>query len=81
MKQSNMILHREKRNLESKMVEMEVHKFTADQQIEKYKAWIAELEAQNSFLEVLLKVSNEIKIDISPLKEHALPLRGKIHQV
>ena len=40
-----------------------------------------ELEAQNSTLEVLLKDANERKIDIAPLKEHSLMLRGKIHQV
>ena len=42
LKQSNMILDREKRNLESKMAEMEVQKSTADQQTEQYKARIVE---------------------------------------
>ena len=77
LKQSNMILDREKRNLESSKEKMEVEKSIADQ---KYKARIAELESQNSSLEVLLKVVNERNIDIDPLKEHALFLRGKIHQ-
>ena len=39
------------------------------------------LEAQNSSLEVLLKESNEQRMDISPLREHSLLLRGKIYQV
>ena len=60
---------------------MEAQKSTVDQQVEQYKAWITELEAQNSSLEVLLKESNERKMDIMPLKEHALLLRGKIYQV
>ena len=54
-----MTLDKEKMNLESKVVEMEVHKSTANQQIEQYKVRIAELESQNSSLEVLLKVANE----------------------
>ena len=40
-----------------------------------------ELEAQNSSLEVLLKEANERNMDIAPLREHALLLRGKIYQV
>ena len=36
---------------------------------------------QNSSLEVLLKASNERKIDIAPLREHALLLKRKIYQV
>ena len=63
------------------MVEMEVHKYIVDQQIEKYKVWIMKLEAQNSSLEVLLKEANEWKVDIEPLRDHALLLRGKIYEV
>ena len=39
------------------------------------------LDAQNSSLEVLLKATNERKMDIAPLRNHALLLRGKIYQV
>ena len=38
-------------------------------------------EAQNISLEVLLKATNERKMDITPLREHALSLRNKIYQV
>ena len=40
-----------------------------------------ELEAQNSSLEVLLKVTNERNMDITPIREHSLLFRGKIYQV
>ena len=60
---------------------MEGQKSTADQQTEQYNIRIMELEAQNSSLEVLLKESNEQKMDITPLREHSLLLWGKIYQV
>ena len=63
------------------MAEMKVQKSIDDQQTEQYKVRITELEAQNSSLEVLLKATNERKMDIAPLREHALLLRGKIYQV
>ena len=62
------------------MAEMEAQKSIANQQTEQYKVWIAELESQNSSLEVL-KVANERKMDITPQRENALLLRGKIYQV
>ena len=40
-----------------------------------------ELEEQSSSLEVLFKASNEWKMDITPLHEHALMLKNKIYQV
>ena len=63
------------------MAKMEVQNSIVDQRAEEYKVWIVELEAQNSSLEVLLKEANEWKMDIEPLREHALLLRGKIYQV
>ena len=45
LKLSNMTLDREKQKLESKWAEMEAKKSIVDQQIEKYKFWIMELEA------------------------------------
>ena len=76
-----MTLDREKKNLESKVAEMEVQKYTVDQETKQYKARTVELEAQNSSLEVYLKVANERKMEIVPLREHSLLLRGKIYQV
>ena len=51
---------------------MEVQKSTADKKWEEHRVQITELEAQNSSLEFLLKATNERKIDIAPLREHAL---------
>ena len=68
-------------NLERNMADMDVQKYIADQQTEQYKVQIAELEAQNSSFEVLLKVANEKKMDIAPLRENYLLVRGKIYQV
>ena len=39
------------------------------------------LEAQNTSLEVLLKVENEQKTDIETLTKHALMLKNKIYQM
>ena len=60
---------------------MEAQKSTIDQQTKQYKVWITELEAQNISLEVLLKATNEWNMDIKPMREHALLLRGKIYEV
>ena len=45
-----MTLDGENKYLESKVAEMKVHKSISNQQIEQYKVWIVELEAQNSSL-------------------------------
>ena len=74
-----MTLDKEKNILERKMAEMEAQKSTVDQQEKQYKVRIMELEAQNSSLELFLKESNERKMDVTPLREHALLLRGKIY--
>ena len=76
-----MTLDRENQKLESKIAEMEVQKSIVDQQAEEHRVRITKLEAQNSSLEVLLKETSERKIDIAPLREHALLLRRKIYQV
>ena len=76
-----MALDREKKKLESKVAKMEVQKSAADQQAEEHRVRVTELEVQKSSLEVILKVANERKIDIAPLREHALLLRRKIYQV
>ena len=45
------------------------------------KARVTELEAQNSSLEIHLKTTNDKKVDVTPLREHALLLKRKIYQV
>ena len=42
---------------------------------------VASLEAQKSSLEVLLKVSNEKRMDIEPLIKHFLMLKRKFYQM
>ena len=81
MKLSNTIFNGEKNYLERNMVDMEVHKSTDDKHAEESKVWIAYFEAHNSSLEVLLKATNERKMDITPLREHALSLRNNIYQM
>ena len=81
LKLSNTILDGEKKDLESKMVEIEVQRSKTYKQVEESKVQIAELEAHNSSLDVLLKATNERKMDITPLREHALSLKNKIYQV
>ena len=53
----------------------------ADQRAEQYEAKVVGLEAQNISLEVLLKVENEQRTDITPLTKHDLFLRNKIYQM
>ena len=76
-----MTLDRKKYKLESKIAKREVQKSPADQQAKEYRVWITELEAHNSSLEVILKATNERKIDIATLRDHVLLLRRKIYQV
>ena len=81
LKLSNTILDGEKKDLEINMAGMEVQNSIDDKHAEESKVWITELEAHNSSLEVLLKEANERKMDITPLREHALSLKNKIYQV
>ena len=60
---------------------MEIQRSEADKQAKESKVRVVELEAWNSSLEVLLKATNERKMDIAPLREHALLLICKIYQV
>ena len=78
---SNTIISGEKKDLEGNISGLETQKATTDTQEEELRARVAELEAQNNSLEVQLKATNERKIDISPLREHAILLRRKIYQV
>ena len=81
MKQSNMNLIQEKVELENKIVQLETQKSTAEQKARQYESQVVALEAQKSSLEVLLKVANKRRENISPLTTHALMLRRKIHQM
>ena len=81
LKQSNMNLIKEKGELENKIVELEAQKSVADQRAEQYEAQAVGLEARNSALDVLLNTTNGPKVDMAPLKKHALFLRNKIYQM
>ena len=60
---------------------MEAQRSAADQRAEQYEAQVVGLEAQKSSLEVLLKTTNEQRIDITPLTKRALFLKNKIYQM
>ena len=74
-------LNQEKGKLEVKVAEMEVKKITAEGKAKLYETQIASLEDQKNSLAVSLKTTMEQKVDIEPLKKHALTLRNKIHQM
>ena len=76
---SNAISEAEKKDLENKIWEVEAQKAGTDKQAEELKARVAELEAQNSSLEIYLKVSNEQQVNITPLQQHALLIRRKTY--
>ena len=58
-----------------------MQKTTAEWKAKLYETRAIALENQKSSLEVSLKAYVEQKIDIEPLKKHALTLRSKIHQM
>ena len=60
---------------------MELQKTTTEGRAKHYETQVAALEDQKASLEFLLKVENEQRTDIEPLKKHALTLRSKIHQM
>ena len=75
-----MSLIKENEELENKIIELEAQKTVADQRAKKYEDQLAGLEAQNGYLEVLLKEGNEQKADIAPFIKQALLLRNKIYE-
>ena len=79
MKSSNEKLSTDKGSLENKVAELEMQKTTAEGKAKHYETQVAALEAQKASLEVLLKVENEQRTDIEPLKKHALVLKSKIY--
>ena len=76
-----MNLSGEKEELENKIAEIEAQNSTANQKEKQYEYQAAGLEAQKSSLEVLLKTTNEQRIDITPLTKRALFFRNKIYQM
>ena len=58
-----------------------MQKTTAEGNSKLYETQVVALENQKSSLEVSLKEAMEYKIDIEPLKKHALALISKIHQM
>ena len=76
MKSSNEELSKEKGSLENKVVELEMQKTTAEGKAKHYETQVAALEAPKASLEVLLKVANEQRMDIEPLRKHSLMLKS-----
>ena len=74
-------LTKEKTNVGNKLIELEIQKKTIEGKAKLYKTQVVALENQKASLEVSLKATMEKKIDIQPLKKHALALRSKIHQM
>ena len=60
--------------LESKVTEMEVQNTTAEGKAKLYKSQMVALEEQKNSLAASLKTTMEQKVDIEPLKKHALML-------
>ena len=79
MKSSNEELSKEKRSLENKVAELELQKTTTEGKAKYYETQVVALDTHKASLEFLLKASNEQKMNIEPLKKHALTLRSKIH--
>ena len=63
------------------MAELEMQKNTTEGKAKLYETQLLALENQKTSLEVSLKTTMKQKIDIEPLKKHALTLRSKIHQM
>ena len=78
---SNTIAEGKNKDLENKILELEVQKDTTNRQAEEINSWVIELEAKNNSLEIQLKTANERHIDIIPFWEKALLIRRKIYQV
>ena len=81
MKLSIEELSKEKGSLKNKVAELELQKTTAEGKSKHYETQVVALETQKASLEVSLKATHEKKMDIEPLKKHALTLESKIHQM
>ena len=79
MKSSIEELSKEKGSLENKVVELELEKTATEGKAKHYETQVIALKTHKASLEVSLKATNEQKMDIVPLKKHALTLRSKIH--
>ena len=67
--------------MESNVTELEEKNITAEGKAKLYETQIAALEEEKSSLAASLKLATKKKVDIEPLKKHALMLRRKIHQI
>ena len=63
------------------MIEIEEQNTTAEGNAKLYETQIAALEEQKSLFATSLKSAMEHKVDIEPLKNHALMIIKKIHQI
>ena len=63
------------------MTKLEEQKTTAEGKDKLYGTQIAALEDQKNSLAASMTSAMEHKVDIEPLKKHALTLRKKIHQM
>ena len=63
------------------MTELEEQKITTGGKAKLYETQIVALEEEKSSLAASLKLDIEQKVDIEPLKKHALMIRNKIHQI
>ena len=76
-----MIMDGEKKDLEEKVLELEIQKFAVNKQAEELRTWAKELEAQNKSLETQLKTTTERQPDIIPFCDQACSIWRNIHQV
>ena len=74
-------LNEEKNKLESKVTELGIEKATVEDKENQYQTQLAALEEQKNSFRTSLNSAMEQKVDIRPLKEHALIIRKKIHEI
>ena len=71
----------EKKDLESKILELEAQRSAVNKQTKELKNQAEELEVHNQSLQTQLKTSSERKLDITPFRDHAYLIRRNMHQV
>ena len=74
-------LNKGKRELEYKVIDMEVQNTTVEGESKLYESQIVALEEQKNSLAVSLKTTMEQKDDVEPLKRNALTIQKNIHQM
>ena len=63
------------------MIELEVQMTTIEGKAKLYETQTVALEDQKSSLAASLKTAMEWRVDIEPLRKHAIMIRKKIHQM